>query len=293
MIELPEVHVLAEQINQSLVGKNIKQVTANAHPHSFAWYSGDPAAYDGMLSGKKIVGANADIYNENTVEVICEDMYLSLTTPIKYHIPGAKLPKSHQLLIEFNDNSYMSCTVQMWGSMLCAPLADKGISDKPLYFVNPDAVSKYNENEEVKNRLLPSPLTDAFDKDYWNGLVNSVAPNISAKAFLATEQRIPGLGNGVLQDILWNARIHPKRKLETMTEEDKERLLKSVKSTLKEMKEKGGRDTEKDLYGQKGGYQTILSKNTLLSPCPACGSNLVRQAYLGGNIYFCPTCQPL
>lgn|GEM_PF-2077218 len=34
--------------------------------------------------------------------------------------------------------------------------------------------------------------------------------NPCPKAFLATEQRIPGLGNGVLQDILWTARIHPK-----------------------------------------------------------------------------------
>jgi len=292
MIELPEVHVLAEQINQKLVGKVIKNVSANANPHSFAWFSGDPVAYNGMLSGKKITGANADIYDEGTVEVVCEDMFLSITTPIKYHAPGDKLPKSHQLLLEFEDNSHMSCTVQMWGGMLCAPLSNKGVKDAPNYFTNPDAVANYKE-KETEFRLLPSPLTDTFDKIYWSGLLNSVKQNISAKAFLATEQRIPGVGNGVVQDILWNAHIHPKRKLETMSDEDKERLLASVKSTLKEMKDKGGRDTEKDLFGQKGGYQTILSKNTLLSPCFACGSNLVRQAFLGGNIYFCPVCQPL
>ncbi|MCL2564889.1 MAG: endonuclease VIII [Defluviitaleaceae bacterium] len=293
MIELPEVHVLAEQINQTLEGKTIKNVTANANPHSFAWFSGDPAAYNGMLSGKKITKANVDIYNESVLEIICDDMLLNITTPIKYHAPGGKLPKSHQLLLEFADGSHMSCTVQMWGGMLCTPLADKGVKDTSWYFVNPDAVANYKENEEIKNRLLPSPLSDAFDKAYWNSLIDSVKQNMSAKAFLATEQRIPGLGNGVLQDILWNAKIHPKRKLETMTNEDKERLFSCVKSTLKEMKDKGGRDTEKDLYGQKGGYNTVLSKNTLLSPCPACGSNLVRQAYMGGNIYFCPGCQPV
>ena len=32
MIELPETYVLAEQINQTLVGKTIMNVTANAHP---------------------------------------------------------------------------------------------------------------------------------------------------------------------------------------------------------------------------------------------------------------------
>jgi formamidopyrimidine-DNA glycosylase len=43
---------------------------------------------------------------------------------------------------------------------------------------------------------------------------------LSAKAFLATEQRIPGLGNGVLQDILFTAGIHPKRKMAAISEEE-------------------------------------------------------------------------
>ena len=61
-----------------------------------------------------------------------------------------------------------------------------------------------------------SPLGDGFDAAYFDRLVAGAKPNLSAKAFLATEQRIPGLGNGVLQDILFNARIHPKRKMATL-----------------------------------------------------------------------------
>jgi len=272
MIELPEVYVLTDQINQTLRGKTIHSVKANAHPHSFAYYSGVHSAYDGMLSGHKITKANTDSEAGNCswVEILCGDMLLSISTPIKYHAPGEKLPKSHQLLIEFEDNSHMSCTVQMWGSMLCVPL-----SEKPGY-------------EQV-----PSPLMDDFDEAYFDGLINEVKPNMSAKAFLATEQRIPGLGNGVLQDILWNARIHPKKKLNTMDDGDRERLFRSVKSTLKEMRDCGGRDTEKDLYNQSGGYRTILSKKTVAHPCRGCGSGLVRQSFLGGNIYFCPACQPV
>ena len=122
---------------------------------------------------------------------------------------------------------------------------------------------------------------------------SGVKLNLSAKAFLATEQRIPGLGNGVLQDILFNAGIHPKRKLQTMSGEDKNNLFRNLKSTLKDMWDCGGRDTERDLFGKPGGYQTILSNKTLAYPCRVCGSGLRREAYLGGNIYFCPSCQPL
>jgi formamidopyrimidine-DNA glycosylase len=114
---------------------------------------------------------------------------------------------------------------------------------------------------------------------------------MSVKAFLATKQRIPGFGNGVLQDILFNAGLSPRRKLNTLSEAELDRLYDSVKRTLAEMTEKGGRDTETDLFGMKGGYASILSRNTLGTACPRCGNTIVREAYLGGNVYYCRECQ--
>lgn len=122
-------------------------------------------------------------------------------------------------------------------------------------------------------------------------MLSSVSRSISAKAFLATEQRIPGLGNGVLQDILWNAGINPKTKLEKLGDNEIDEMYKCVRSTLLDMAANGGRDTEKDLFGCPGGYKTILSSNTYGKPCPKCGSDIIREAYMGGNIYYCPECQ--
>ena len=114
---------------------------------------------------------------------------------------------------------------------------------------------------------------------------------MSAKAFLATQQRIPGLGNGVLQDILLNAKIHPKKKINTLSEEQRKELFDSLKSTLAEMTDAGGRDTEKDLFGNPGGYRTKLGKNNKLLICPNCGGGVKKEAYMGGSIYFCEQCQ--
>ena len=58
---------------------------------------------------------------------------------------------------------------------------------------------------------------------------------------LATEQRMPGLGNGVLQDILYRARTNPRSKVETLTAQQRKGLFDSVKRTLREMADKGGR----------------------------------------------------
>lgn len=277
MIELPETYVLAKQINETLVGKIIRRVTANASPHAFAWYSGDPGEYNSKLAGKKIISSNPGTgytCGGNT-EIYCEDMLLVISTPIKFHKEGEKLPAKHQLLLEFEDDTHMSCTIQMWGGMFCYKMNEENLP------------------EGVVCNKSPTPFMDEFDETYFNNLFAKAKTDISAKAFLATEQRIPGFGNGVLHDVLFEAKIHPKRKLGTFSEDEKQKLFHSVKTTLSKMRDQGGRDTEKDLFGKPGGYKTILSKKTLTEPCYVCGRDIVRQAYLGGNIYFCPNCQPL
>ncbi|HBK85696.1 MAG TPA: endonuclease VIII, partial [Firmicutes bacterium] len=130
-----------------------------------------------------------------------------------------------------------------------------------------------------------------FDLAYFAGLLDEQGRKKSAKAFLATEQRIPGLGNGVLQDILYQANIHPRRSMLSLTDQELETLFLAIKATLRQMADQGGRDTEKDLFGQPGGYRTILSKNTVNTPCPRCGELVRKEAYMGGSIYYCSGCQ--
>jgi formamidopyrimidine-DNA glycosylase len=273
MIELPEAHVLAQQINTTLVGKQIRTALANQTPHGFAWYTGDPAGYNQLLSGKTIQQALA--YG-SCVEIHVDDLYLLISTPIKYHSADEKRPKKHQLLIEFEDDSAISCSVQMWGGMFCFPA---------------DELGGFVDYQMAK--VKPSPLTEAFDWDHFNSLIDEDTPKLSAKEFLATKQRIPGLGNGVLQDILWKARIHPKRKMQTLSGQQVEAMFNAVKTVLHQMTLHGGRDTEHDLFGCPGGYLTTLSKNTVGKPCPACGAEIVKEPYMGGSIYFCPGCQKL
>ncbi len=273
MIELPEAVVLAGQIERTLAGRGVVKAQANQSPHKFAWYSGDPARYPDLLCGKVIQRANACA---NNVEIYAGDRVLVITTPIKYHAPGEPLPKKHQLMLEFDDGAAITCTVQMWGGMLC--LAEGELGSLPDY---PIAKRK------------PSPLSQQFDRAYFDSLFDENTGSLSAKAFLATEQRIPGLGNGVLQDILWTVRIHPRRKMATLAADETGGMLAAVKSVLADMTAQGGRDTERDLFDQPGGYRTILSKNTVGTPCPACGALIVKEPYLGGSIYFCPGCQKL
>jgi formamidopyrimidine-DNA glycosylase len=273
MIELPEAFVLAKQIQQTLTGKQIRQVTANQSPHKFAWYSGDPAGYHERLAGKVIRGAEAF---GGHLEIRADDMLLVISTPIRYHARNEKSPQKHQLLVMFEDDSAISCVVQMWGALACFGENEK--SGIPDYLIS---------------REKPSPLSDEFDRTYFDSLFDRNTGNLSAKAFLATGQRIPGLGNGVLQDILWTAKIHPRTKMANLSSREISQMYRAVKFVLQKMTKQGGRNTEVDLFGCLGGYQTNLSKNTVGKPCPACDTIIIKEAYLGGAIYVCKGCQKI
>lgn len=274
MIEIPEAIALSQQISDTLIGKKISKVLANGSPHKFAWFFGEPEEYHERLAGKTI---DESIAFGGYVEIILGSTRLVFGDGVNLKVlyKDEKIPKKHQLLIEFEDNSLLIASVQMYGGMWC--------------FEEGEFENIYYEIAKEK----PSPLSEKFDYDCYKKIIShKEVQNKSAKALLATEQRIPGLGNGVLHDILFNAKINPKRKVSSFSQDEIDKLYESIKSTLHEMTLKGGRDTEKDLFGCSGGYKTILSKKTYKEPCKICGGNIIKKAYLGGSIYYCESCQP-
>jgi len=274
MLEIPESKTIGIQAGNTLINKKIVMVYPTTSQHKFAFYSGNPDEYNNLLTGRQIKSAKG---HGMFVDIYC-DGKLSITigdgTNMRYYLCNEPRPEKHQLLIEFDDASYVAFTVAMYGGIW----AYKGKFDNPYH---------------QRSLTSISPLDDAFDELYFDNIFKNTTKDISLKALLATEQRIPGLGNGVLQDILFNAGINPKRKKSTITDFHKVELFHSLKTTLNKMTDMGGRDTEKDLFGQSGRYKTILSKNTLKKPCPDCGNVIIKEAYLGGAIYYCPTCQPI
>jgi formamidopyrimidine-DNA glycosylase len=272
VIELPEAAVLARQINETVVGKRIKSVIAAQTPHKFAWYFGDPQEYKGLLSGKVIDEATS-YGGQLEITVRNERLLFSDGVSLRYYHQGENVPDKHQMLVEFDDGSFLVGRVQMYGGLSA--------------FREGENSSKYY----LVARGKPFPLSGDFGEDYFKSLFDESTAKSPLKAFLATEQRIPGLGNGVLQDILFNAKTHPKKKVVTLSATDQQVLFNSIKDTLSEMAAKGGRDTENDLFGGPGEYKTKLSKNTVGQPCPVCGTLIEKEAYLGGSIYYCGSCQ--
>ncbi len=273
MLEIPEAAVLAMQVRERLAGLEVREVVAGSSPHKFAWFTKDPESYRELLIGKKLRSARG---LGGMVELDFGGMKLAFSDGVSLRLyeEGEKLPAKHQLLMTFEDGSSLVASVQMYGGLA---LFAEGSYDN-VYYLN--------------SRLKPSPLTAAFDYEHFLGLFRPSTDSLSLKAFLATEQRVPGLGNGVLQDILYEARLNPKKKVSTLDEGMKRSLFRAIKEVLARMRDEGGRDLETDLYGRHGGYRTRMGRNTAGTACEGCRTGtVVKESYLGGSIYYCDKCQ--
>jgi formamidopyrimidine-DNA glycosylase len=273
MIEIPEAINLSHQLNECIGGKKIVHTEAGHSPHKFTWYHEDPAGYGELLNGKIIGGAKA---LGGMIEIEIEDAILLLSEGLKLRVGQSDdaVPVKHQLLLKLENGGILFGSVQMYAG-ICA--FRRGAYDNEYY-------------RAAKEK--PNPLSDQFTEQYFQSILTAPgAEKLSAKALCATEQRIPGLGNGVLQDILLNAQIHPKKKVSTFSDKQADSLFRSIKNTLEEMVEHGGRDTEFDLLGNPGGYATKLSRKTVGSPCAMCGTDISKLSYMGGSVYICSSCQ--
>lgn len=276
MIELPEAIVIARQISAELAGKQIAEAVHLQSPHKFAFVSKrTPEEHAAILRGRTLGAAVAS--GSSIVVGAAPDYKLVFGCGgerITYHAGAATLPKKHQLLLRFTDDTYLTVTVQGWGNV----------------FLMTDAEARTHRHVGF-DRI--GALDDAFTPAYWDGLFAALPPDDkrAIKYFLISEPGVWGVGNGYLQDILFHARIHPRRRAVDVTADERGALYIAIRETLQRAVDLGGRDSERDLYGHPGGYVRLMDSTTAGQPCPACGTPIEKISFLGGACYFCPQCQ--
>ncbi|HEY3284767.1 MAG TPA: zinc finger domain-containing protein [Armatimonadota bacterium] len=277
MIELPEAITLSRQITKELSGRRVVSALRGNAPHKFAFYTQDAEEYERILKGK-VVGPAFEC--GACFRIPLEPGYVLQLggggERIHLHRDESSIPKKHQLLLGFDDGSHLSVTVQGWGSVQVYP------ADEPQHSMYPDIV-----------RVMPT--SEAFTLEHFLSLCDSVPAEDprSVKFLCISRPSVWGVGNGCLHDILYLAGIHPRRRVVTLSDQEKHSLYKAIKKVIGEAVAAGGRDTEKDLYGNPGGYRPILDRYAKDQPCPTCGTTVEAIAFLGGRSYLCPQCQPM
>ena len=275
MIEIPEVLTIAGQMNNELKGKTIESAIHGDSPHKFAFYNLSQEEYEEILQGKTVREVKGDghwIFTSLEPEHVL--LLGAMGGKILFHRDEKTLPEKHQLLLHFEDDTYLTVSIQGWG------------------FIQIVKKSEIDDHPHAGKRGI-SPLNDEFTFGHFKELFEEAdgRGTKSIKKFMISEPGISGVGNGYLQDILFWARIHPKRRVVDIADDEKQALYDAIRETLKEAVNLGGRDTERDFYNNPGGYKRVLDSRTKDKPCPVCGTPIEKIQYLGGASYFCPSCQ--
>jgi formamidopyrimidine-DNA glycosylase len=103
-----------------------------------------------------------------------------------------------------------------------------------------------------------------------------VAPSRAPiKAVLMNQARIAGLGNLLVDEILWRAGFDPARTANTLDARDRRRLHRTIGSTLRMTTRRGGSHT--------GDLPRVADE-----PCPKDGAPIARRTIAGRTTFSCP-----
>ncbi|MCS7243055.1 MAG: bifunctional DNA-formamidopyrimidine glycosylase/DNA-(apurinic or apyrimidinic site) lyase [Candidatus Caldatribacterium sp.] len=261
MPELPEVEVLRRELTPVLVGQRILEAHI-ADPHL-----GVPK---GVLEGKTILALErlGKYLLFPFEEGGCLVVHLGMTGQLE--VTKENAPRKHE-----RARFVLS-------------------SGTHLSFIDPrrfGKISLLDAKETLQRKLGIDPYSPDFTFSRFQALLEG---RKRLKDFLLDQRNLAGIGNIYASEILFWARLHPRRSINSLSLEEQERLFKSIRKVLDEAIAAKG-TTIRDFRrpgGESGGFQNLLSVYGK-TECPRCKGPVVREVLSSRSTYFCPQCQPL
>ncbi|HEX6330329.1 MAG TPA: DNA-formamidopyrimidine glycosylase family protein [Actinomycetota bacterium] len=105
------------------------------------------------------------------------------------------------------------------------------------------------------------------------------------KAALLDQMFLAGVGNLLADEILWRARLHPRRRIETLDPAERSRLARALRSVVRDWVER-----YEDVPGLRSWLVGVRGDPG--ATCPRCRTVLERVTAGGRTSWFCPSCQP-
>jgi len=286
MLEYPEVVCMRNQMRQTLVGKRIQHVDVEdksqyAGTIRASLLTQSPDAFQRGLEGSTLIG----------VENVCQTILLTSDAGytlslgaiygyIQFHPTAETLPvkKRPCLQLDFSDGTALTVVVNLFGTIRIMDEAERAayLADRDPRLVMPDS-------------------DDFTLNGFQAALGRPEIAKLSAKKLLTSRMPVyyvDGLGGGYEGEILYRAKIHPRRKLRALSGDERHAYYQAIVQVTAEAIEQGGRWNERDLLGNPGGFMPHVCKDTLGQPCPRCFAPIERVRFEGGYTYVCPLCQP-
>jgi len=219
----------------------------------------------------------------------------------------ASFAQAKQMLFQFSGGSWLGLHLGMTGKLFCeAKQYERGKWDHfvlrqaglTLVFRDPRqfGLLRLHLGQEAPDwwTSLPPPiLSDAFTREVMTAFLARRAKS-PLKAVLLMQERFPGVGNWMADEILWRAQLHPATKAGDLTPKQRQALYAQVREVCA--------DALRAIAGAGGELPPDLNVNIPDSwlfwhrwrdggICPRDGEPLQRKSIGGRTSCWCPRCQ--
>ncbi len=282
MIDMIEARVIAGQICENLLGKKIMcaRLVERKEGSMRDRYliPLNPEEFQARLDGKILTDAYAKyrhvcIETDGAWGLDIWDVY----GKILFIEKGAKVPGSPPIALDFADSSHLIVLPGVWAAMSLRSNAElrafRDSADPNIL----DASSTECSVEALKGLFG----LERFEKSY----IKEVLTKYDSPGIMS-------MMGALCQEALYRAKIHPKHKVRTLSEEEFVALHRAIREVTCDAIAAGGRATERDLFDRPGKFVATVSKDTEGKPCPVCGT-IIEAIKLGGagKFFICPGCQ--
>jgi formamidopyrimidine-DNA glycosylase len=273
MPELPEVETVVRGLRAAVLGRCIAGVRLGKTD-----FIENPAQLAARLPGKRIAAIerygkfiSLQLKNEGHAEAeACLAIHLGMTGQIVVRRPeDAVAPHTH-VFVSLDDGREIRYTdMRRFGRirLLSGPLA-----------------------AGMRKRLGQDPLEVSAEE--FRTLLGGRRTMI--KALLLDQHALRGMGNIYVDESLWRARVHPRRRAVTLAAKQVDQLFRAIQHVLRAAIEHRGSSISDylDAEGQPGTYQQrhrVYQREG--RPCARCRMKIRRVIVAGRSSYFCPRCQ--
>jgi formamidopyrimidine-DNA glycosylase len=276
-IELPEAQILAKQMREALIGKQVSSYDLKDYERMqrIGFINKDLTQYERLIDGKIVSipqrGNTIILKLDNGMNLLLGPEYGGR---IRYLISKNDINEKYHLKIIFKDDTAL--TVRQTNMGVIRAYDEESLPTSYMY------------KRDFSDTL--SPVEEDFTLENFSKLLSK--HNRGLKSVLVGKDAIlVGVSNASFQDIIYRAKLYPKRKASSLNEKEKTQLFNSIKNIIKERLEKNGKTKFTDIYGNNGKYIPLMGPNMKEKTCPTCGTKIQKMSLGGGQTYYCPICQ--
>lgn len=258
MPELPEIELSKQYVDSTSLNKKITKVD---FPSS-RLLQAPKADFKKALNGNKL--EKTERLGKYLFLKANKDSWLvfhfGMTGKLEYYT-NQDPPKYSHLILVFEDGYFLA--------YVCRRMLGK------IYLA--ESPEKFKEEHSLGKDALE------FSQKDFNVLIEEKERS-SIKATLTDQHAIAGIGNVYSDEMLYQAKIHPKSKAGSLTENERKELFGQLSKVLKLAIKLGGKRAK-----FPSGYLIKHRKDG--ADCPDCKGKIEMIKVSGRSTYFCPACQ--